>query len=53
MVELIKALPPDSPLSVVTQRIISGLGAGPETVISAFQSVIDDENLMAGFGSAM
>jgi hypothetical protein len=53
MVELIKVLAPDSPLSLVTRRIISGLGASPDSVISAFQSVIDDDSLMAGFSSAM
>ncbi len=41
MVELIRALPPNSPLSLVTQRIIAGLKGDADEVLSAFQSIIE------------
>jgi FXSXX-COOH protein len=52
MVSLVESS--DTVLSRVIHQIVAGLGAGPDGVISAFQSIVDSTNVMvSGFNSAI
>jgi FXSXX-COOH protein len=54
LVELAHSYVPGSAVQLATQRVIDSLGGGPDGVISAFQSVLDDPGVMvSGFGSAI
>lgn len=52
MVQMVKGCEPGTILHRVISRIVTSLGAGPDGIISAFQSAVDDANVMvSGFGS--